>query len=90
MDIIKKLSKTHHLWEQNYAAIWKKNPIREACFTENVLRYAKISRGDEKCNSKLYRGICETTFKKRYANHEKLLIRKKTRTIKYHLLNGGS
>ena len=50
----------------------KKNcPVRAACLTENILYYARISCDDETYKPKLYKGICETTFKKRYANHEK-------------------
>ena len=41
-------------------------PVKEACFTENVLYYAKISCEDVKYKPKLHKGICETTFKKRY------------------------
>ena len=33
--------------------------------------YARISCDDETCKPKLYKAICETTFKKRYANHKK-------------------
>ena len=45
--------------------------MRRACLTENVLHYARISCDDETYKPKLYKGICETTFKKRYANHKK-------------------
>ena len=47
------------------------NCLRGACLTENVLYYARISCDDETYKPKLYKGICETTFKKRYANHKK-------------------
>ena len=30
-----------------------------------------LSCDDEKCKPKLYKGICETIFKKHYANHKK-------------------
>ena len=46
-------------------------PMRRACLTENILYYARISCDDETYKPKLYKGICETTFKKRYANHKK-------------------
>ena len=46
-------------------------PMRGACLTENILYYARISCDDETYKPKLYKGICETTFKKRYANHKK-------------------
>ena len=37
----------------------------------NVLYCAKISFEGEKYKPKLYKGICETTFRKPYANHKK-------------------
>ena len=46
-------------------------PTRGACLTENVLYYARISYDDETYKPKVYKGICETTFKKRYSNHKK-------------------
>ena len=45
-------------------------PMRGACVTENVLYYVRISCDDETYKPKLYKGICETTFKKCYANHK--------------------
>ena len=47
--------------------------MRGACLTENknVLYYAIISCDDNTYKPKLYKGICETTFKKPYANHKK-------------------
>ena len=45
--------------------------MREACLTEDILYYARINCDDETYRPKLYKGICETTFKKRYANHKK-------------------
>ena len=45
--------------------------MRGACLTENILYYARISCEDETYKPKLYKGICETTFKKCYANHKK-------------------
>ena len=44
--------------------------MRWTCLSKNVLYYARISCDDETYKSKLYKGICETTFKRRYANHE--------------------
>ena len=46
-------------------------PMRGACLTENVLYYARISCDNETYKPRLYKGICETTFKKRYVNHKK-------------------
>ena len=45
-------------------------PMRGACLTENILYYARISCDDEMYKLKLYNRICETTFKKRYANYK--------------------
>ena len=65
--------------------------MRGACLTENVLYHARISCDDETYQPKLSKGICETTFKKRYVNHEKKLsVLKRTRTIISYLLNTGS
>ena len=44
--------------------------MRGACLTENVSYYARISCDNETYKLKLYKGICETTFKKHYANHK--------------------
>ena len=41
-----------------------------ACLTEKVLYYAKISCNDEKYKPKFDKVICQTTFKKHYANHK--------------------
>ena len=46
-------------------------PIRGTCLTENVLYYTRICCDDETYKLKLYKRICETTFKKRYANQKK-------------------
>ena len=47
-------------------------PTRRVCFTENVLYYARISSDNETDKPRLYKAICETTFKKRYANHKRI------------------
>ena len=41
-------------------------PMRGAYLTENILYYARISCNDEKYKPKLYKRICETTFKKAF------------------------
>ena len=41
------------------------------CFPSSILYQATIKHSDGKYKKKRYRGICCTTFKKRYANHEK-------------------
>ena len=45
--------------------------MRGACLSENDFYYAKISYDDEKYKPKLRKGICQTIFKRRYANHKK-------------------
>ena len=45
--------------------------MRGACLTEIGLYYARISCNDETYRTNLYKGICESTFEKRYANHKK-------------------
>ena len=45
--------------------------MRGACLSENDFYYAKISYDDEKYKLKLRKGICQTIFKRRYANHKK-------------------
>ena len=50
----------------------KKNcPRRGACLTEKIMYYARKSCDDETYKPKLYKRICETTFKNSYANHKK-------------------
>ena len=73
MDIIRKYSKTHYLQKENFVTVKKKkiDQWEEPAFTENVLYYARISCDDETYKPKLYKGIYETAFKKRYANHKR-------------------
>ena len=44
--------------------------MRGACLTGNILYYSRISCDDETQKPKLYKGICEVTFKQRYVNHK--------------------
>ena len=64
--------------------------MRGACLTENILYYARISCDDKTYEPKLYKGICKTTFKKRYGNHKKSFSVKKTRMMLNYLLNTGN
>ena len=41
------------------------------CLTSNILYKPTRKYSDSKYEQKPYKGICETTFKKRYANHKK-------------------
>ena len=50
----------------------KKNcPMNGACLKESLVYCATISCNDKNYKSKLYNGSCETSFKKRYSNHQK-------------------
>ena len=53
------------------------------CLTSNILYQAFIKYNDGKYKQKRYKGICEMTFKKRYANHKKSfnLINSKNNTM---------
>ena len=46
-------------------------PLNGLCLTSSILYQATIKCSDSKYKQKRYKGICETTFKKRYANHKK-------------------
>ena len=45
--------------------------MRRACLTKNGSYYARTSCDNESYKPRLYKLICETSFKKRYANHKK-------------------
>ena len=44
----------------------------ERCLSNNILYQANITALGENSETKVYYGICETTFKLRYANHKKM------------------
>ena len=46
-------------------------PLNKKCLTNNVLHKASITPNEENPKTKIYYGVCETTFKRRYANHKK-------------------
>ena len=46
-------------------------PIKGACLKERSIYYATISCNDKNYLPKLYKGSCETSFKKRCSNHKK-------------------
>ena len=43
------------------------------CLKSSILYQGTTKSSDSKYKQKKYKGICETTFKKRYANHKKSL-----------------
>ena len=46
-------------------------PMNNNCLASNIVYQATITSNLENYNDKIYIGLCETTFKKRYANHKK-------------------
>ena len=46
-------------------------PMNGACLKESLVYYATINCNDKNYQPKLYKGSCETSFKKRYSNHKK-------------------
>ena len=49
-------------------------PMNGACLKESLVYYATISCNDKNYQPKLYKGSCETSFKKRYSNHKNHLM----------------
>ena len=47
-------------------------PLNGLCLKSSILHQATIKCSDSKYKQKRYKGICETTFKKRYATQKKL------------------
>ena len=45
--------------------------MKGAGLKESLVYYATISCNDKNYKPKLYKGSCETSFKKRYSNHKK-------------------
>ena len=57
------------------------------CLTSSILYQTPIKCSDSKYKQKRYKGICETTFKKRYANHKNSFNLIKSKTTPPYLLN---
>ena len=45
-------------------------PLQQKCLSNNILYQANITPIGENSKTKVYYGICETTFKLRYTNHK--------------------
>ena len=45
-------------------------PLNGLCLASSILYQTTIKCSDSKHKQKRYKGMCETTFKKRYANHK--------------------
>ena len=48
-------------------------PLNGLCLNSSILYQVTIKRSDSKYKQKRYKGICETTVKKRYANHKEII-----------------
>ena len=46
-------------------------PLQKRCLSNNILYQANITPFGKNSETKVYYGICETTFKLKYANHKK-------------------
>ena len=58
--------------EKSYNCIRKETcPMQGKCLTEKVIYKATMTTPEPNSTVKKYIGLCETTFKKRYANHKK-------------------
>ena len=55
-------------------------PLNEKCIINNVLYKASITPNEENPKTKIYYGVCETAFKRRYANHKKAFNKIKCQT----------
>ena len=55
-------------------------PLQQRCLSNNILYQANIVPSGEKSETKVYHGICKTTFKLRYANHKKSLSHRNRRS----------
>ena len=47
------------------------SPLQQNCLSNNILYQANITPAGENSETKVYYGICKTSFKLRYTNHTK-------------------
>ena len=65
-------SSTSHTSEKTCNCMVKQNcPVNQNCLASNVIYEATILATKAQLPDKKYIGLCETTFKKRYANHKR-------------------
>ena len=57
------------------------HPVQQKCLSNNILYQANITPIDKNSETKVYFGICKTTFKLRYANHQKIVQPQKPQVI---------
>ena len=46
-------------------------PLEQKCLTRNIVYKAKVISSNQNNQEKVYFGLCETTFKRRFSNHKK-------------------
>ena len=68
------------LQKQKYVT-FENCPMRGVSLTENVMCYGKTSCDNEKYKRKLFKGICEITIKKRYANYKSSFNAEKNKNV---------
>ena len=71
MVTTKKYCNTNPQSYRNFATALLKNIVNGLCLTSSILYQATIKCSDNKYKQKRFKGISETTFKKRYVNHKK-------------------
>ena len=49
-------------------------PTKQRMPSRNIIYQASLNSNKLNCGEKYYKGSCETTFKKRFANHKKSFI----------------
>ena len=70
---MEKYYETHHQKNAKHCNLRHKEncPMSGACLKKSLVYYAIIGCKDKKYKPKLYKGSCETSFKKRYSNCKK-------------------
>ena len=56
-------------------------PLQQRCLSNNILYQANITALGENSETKVYYGICETTFKLRYVNHKTLFNHRNRKSV---------
>ena len=88
-----KISKNNTQQEENIKKCNSINknqcPLNQQCLSTNIVYQANINSNLNNYKEKYYIGLCETTFKLRYANHKNHLITKNIRITQNYLQNIG-
>ena len=64
-------------------------PLQQRCLSNNILYQASITPIGENSETKVYYGICKTTFKLRYTNHKKSFNHRNASQILSYLMSFG-